>query len=531
MLRASTSAMPRHLLAVGVLVAFIAPVEAFTSGGGPAHSRSHAHILFAEGRADGGGNLSGDAPSEDKSTSAGTITAELLMDDESLRAKEIAESFARGKTAATPVSNGASSASTAAPITSDDIGVAMVMDKARNNLDELKFQVGRVDEEQVRQLEKKEAKINRLKFSLVEVREQAEESVRKAVEAEDQIKALQTQVKDEKEESNGFIARIKEKFKKEKDELTTKVNDISEQLESNKAETSQELLHVQLAAKIREEELQKDISDFGSKLTSSESKVSELAKEAEEMRSRHRDQLGRQKKEAKRLQEASDRVAAQDKRSLRNKTWAAETALSAAKYDLVLAQKEIKRLKEEQVEMQNKMVEMQNEMKLAIASAVARLEQDKVQLKKDTINAMASSKTEKYEAVRAAGIKYDAFVAMNEKRVREAEEAAQKQVRFVRQEMNVRMNDHEKMLNRERIAMKEQMEVDSIKAKAEAFSEVKQMQETLGGVEDEIAREKAHVATLEQERKSFRKIIRMALKLARERTSNVASKITGRRKK
>ena len=531
MLRASTFAMPRHLLAVGLLVAFIAPVEAFTSGGGPAHSRSHAHISFAEGRADGGGNLSGDAPSEDKSTSAGTITAELLMDDESLRAKEIAESFARAKTAATPVSNGASSASTSAPITSDDIGVAMVMDKTRNNVDELKFQVGRVDEEQVRELEKKEAEINRLKFSLVEVREQTEESVRKAVEAEDQIKALQTQVKDEKEESNGFIARIKEKFKKEKDELLTKVNDISEQLESNKAETSQELLHVQLAAKIREEELQKDISDFGSKLTSSESKVSELAKEAEEMRSRHRDQLSRQKKEAKRLQEASDRVAAQDKRSLRNKTWAAETALSAAKYDLVLAQKKIKRLKEEQVEMQNKMVEMQNEIKLAIASAVARLEQDKVQLKKDTINAMASSKTEKYEAVRAAGIKYDAFVAMNEKRVREAEEAAQKQVRFVRQEMNVRMNDHEKMLNRERIAMKEQMEVDSIKAKAEAFSEVKQMQETLGGVEDEIAREKAHVATLEQERKSFRKIIRMALKLARERTSNVANKITGRRRK
>ena len=79
MLRASTFAMPRHLLAAGLLVAFIAPVEAFTSGGGPAHSRSHAHISFAEGRADGGGNLSGDAPSEDKSTSAGTITATRVM--------------------------------------------------------------------------------------------------------------------------------------------------------------------------------------------------------------------------------------------------------------------------------------------------------------------------------------------------------------------------------------------------------------------------------------------------------------------
>ena len=523
MLRAtsSTFAMPRHLLAVGLLVALIAPpVEAFTPGGGPAHSRSHAHILFAEGRTDGGGN--------------GTITAELLMDDESLRAKEIADSFARAKAAATGnngASNGDSSASASAPITSDDIGVTMVMDKARSDLDELKFQVGRVDEEQVREMEKKEAEINRLKFSLVEVREQAEESVRKALEAEDQIKALQTQVKEEKEESNGLIARIKEKFKKEKEELTTKVNDISEQLESNKSETSQELLHVQLAAKIREEELQKDISDVESRLTASESKVSELAEEAEEMRSRHRDQLDRQRKEAKRLQEASDRVAAQDKRSLRKKTWAVETALSAAKYELVLAQKEIKRLKEEQVEMQNEMVKMQNEMKLAIASAVARLEQDKVQLKKDTINAMASSKTEKYEAVRAAGVKYDAFIARVFERVREAEEAAQKKVRFVRQEMNVRMNDHEKMLNRERIAMKEQMEVDTIKAKAEAFSEVKQMQETLRGVEDEIAREQAHVATLEQERKSFRKITRMALKLARERTSNVVRKITGRRKK
>ena len=72
---------------------------------------------------------------------------------------------------------------------------------------------------------------------------------------------------------------------------------------------------------------------------------------------------------------------------------------------------------------------------------------------------------------------------------------------------------------------------ETFKENNDCLAHFKQMQETLGGVEDEIAREKAHVATLEQERKSFRKIIRMALKLARERTSNVASKITGRRKK
>ena len=515
-------AMPRYLLAVGLVAALVAPAEAFTSTHPPSSS-----ALFAEpgdGRADNAdsGTSSDDAPSG--GNSGGTITAELLMDDESLRAKEIAESFARAKAAAT-------GGSTAVPVASDDIGITMVMDKAKRDLDELKFQVGRVDEDRVREIEKREAEINRLKFSLAEVREQAEESTRKALEAEGQIAALETQVEDGKEESKGLIARIKEKFKKEKAELTTKVNDMTEELESTKAEAEKEVSDIKLASMEREKELENQLSDIQSKFSASEIKVGRLTEEAEEMRIRHRDQLNRQKKEARRLQEASDRIAAQDKRDLRNKAWALETALSAAKYDLMLAQKQIDRLLEDQKRMEAKMVEMQNEMKLEIASAVEALEKDKVQLKKETIKAMAGSKTEKYEALRAAGIKYDALVSLNEERVREAQEAAEATVRFARQEASVRMSDNEKKLNRERIAMKEQKEIDIIKAKAEAFQEVKKSQEILRSVEDDLQRKEVLVATLEGERKSFRKIIRMALNLARERTSNAVKKVAGRREK
>ena len=519
-------AMPRYLLTVGLVAALVAPTEAFTSGSPSTHPLSSS-ALFAEsddGRADyaDGGTSSDDAPSG--GNSGGTITAELLMDDESLRAKEIAESFAQAKAAAT-------GGSTAVPVTSDDIGITMVMDKAKRDLDELKFQVGRVDEDRVREIEKREAEINRLKFSLAEVREQAEESTRKALEAEGQIAALETQVEDGKEESKGLIARIKEKFKKEKVELTTKVNDMTEELESTKAEAEKEVSDIKLAYMVREKELENQLSDIQSKFSASETKVGRLTEDAEEMRSHHRDQLNRQKKEARRLQEASDRIAAQDKRDLRNKAWALETALSAAKYDLMLAQKQINRLLKDQKRMEAKMVEMQNEMKLEIASAVEALEKDKVQFKKETIEAMAGSKTEKYEALRAAGIKYDALVALNEERVREAQEAAEATVRFARQEASVRMSDNEKKLNRERIVMKEQNEIDIIKAKAEAFQEVKRTQEILRGVEDDLQQKEVLVATLEGERKSFRKIIRMALKLARERTSNAVKKVTGRREK
>lgn len=328
-----------------------------------------------------------------------------------------------------------------------------------------------------------------------------------------------------------MIARIKEKFKKEKVELTTKVNDMTEELESTKAEAEKEVSDIKLAYMVREKELENQLSDIQSKFSASETKVGRLTEDAEEMRSHHRDQLNRQKKEARRLQEASDRIAAQDKRDLRNKAWALETALSAAKYDLMLAQKQINRLLKDQKRMEAKMVEMQNEMKLEIASAVEALGKDKVQLKKETIEAMAGSKTEKYEALRAAGIKYDALVALNEERVREAQEAAEATVRFARQEASVRMSDNEKKLNRERIVMKEQNEIDIIKAKAEAFQEVKRTQEILRGVEDDLQQKEVLVATLEGERKSFRKIIRMALKLARERTSNAVKKVTGRREK
>lgn len=516
-------AMPRYLFAIGLAAALVAPTKGFTSGSLSTHPFSSS-ALFAEsddGRADGadGGNSSDNASSG--SNSGGTITAELLMDDESLKAKEIAESFARAKAAAT-------GGSTAVPVTSDDIGLTLVMDKAKRDLDELKFQVGRVDEDRVREIEKREAEINRLKFSLAEVREQAEQSARKALEAEGQIKALETQVEVGKDEKKGLIARIKEKFKKEKAELTTKVNDMTEELESTKAEAEKEVSDIKIASMVREKELEKQLSDIQSKYSASESKVGRLTEDAEEMRSRHREQLNRQKKEARRLQEASDRIAAQDKRDLRNKAWALETALSAAKYDLMLAQKQIDRLMEDQKRMEAKMVEMQNEMKLEIASAIEGLEKDKVQLKKETIKAMASSKTEKYKALRAAGVKYDALVALNEDRVREAQEAAEATVRFARQEASVRMSDNEKKLNRERIAMKEQNEVDIIKAKAEAFQEVKRTQEILRGVEDDLQQKEVLVATLEGERKSFRKIIRMALKLARERTSNAVKKVTGR---
>ena len=512
--------MPRYLLAVGLVAALVATTEAFTSGS----SSAHPPTLFAEpgdGRAD---NADGGDDDPSGGNSGGTITAELLMDDESLRAKEIAESFARAKAAAT-------GESTAVPVTSDDIGITMVMDKAKRDLDEIKFQVGRVDEDRVREIEKREAEINRLKFSLAEVREQAEQSARKALEAEGQIKALETQVEDGKDESKGLIARIKEKFKKEKAELTTKVNDMTEELESAKAEAQEEVSAIKQSSMVREKELENQLSDIQSKFSASESKLGRLTEEAEEMRNRHRDRLNRQKKEARRLQEASDRVAAQDKRDLRNKAWALETALTSAKYDLMLAKKQIESLMEDQKRMEAKMVEVQNEMKLEIASAVEALEKDKVQLKKETIEAMAGSKTEKYEALRAAGIKYDALVALNEERVREAQEAAAATVRFARQEASVRMSDNEKKLNRERIAIKEQKEVDILKAKAEAFQEVKRTQEILRGVEDDLQQKEVLVATLEGERKSFRKIVRMALKLARERTSNAIKKVTGRREK
>lgn len=146
-------AMPRYLLTVGLVAALVAPTEAFTSGSPSTHPLSSS-ALFAEsddGRADyaDGGTSSDDAPSG--GNSGGTITAELLMDDESLRAKEIAESFAQAKAAAT-------GGSTAVPVTSDDIGITMVMDKAKRDLDELKFQVGRVDEDRVREIEKEKPK-------------------------------------------------------------------------------------------------------------------------------------------------------------------------------------------------------------------------------------------------------------------------------------------------------------------------------------------------------------------------------------
>lgn len=155
------------------------------------------------------------ASSKPDADSKGPITAELFENDETLRGREIAESFAKAKAAVASPST--TQEDTAPEVAEDDAGTSqaatMVMEKAKEELDELKFQVGKIDEERVKQLEAKEAEMQRMKFSLMELKEKVAESERKAKEADSRIQTLQREGEGVKEENKGLIARIKEQFR------------------------------------------------------------------------------------------------------------------------------------------------------------------------------------------------------------------------------------------------------------------------------------------------------------------------------
>lgn len=310
--------------------------------------------------------------------------------------------------------------------------------------------------------------------------------------------------------------------------MTNQISNISEQLQQEKDNAAKELSEAKESAGVLEQQLKKEVAQLESELETREKSLSDASKEAREMKERHRAELNLQMKEASRLQQASDRIAAQDKRQLRNKAWELQSALDDAKYNLMMAQKEIGKLKAERVGMEDQLLHMQKEMMNVITEAKSQLEADKIQMKKDVINAIASSKTEKYEALRLTGIKYDALVAMNAQKLEEAQEAAEAKVRFARQEMNVRIKDTEKMYEREVLALKEGHQVEIVKIKADATSKVNEMKKILRGVEDDLARQEAIVALLHQERKSFRKIGKMAFQLAKQRTSRVRDRIVNK---
>lgn len=148
--------------------------------------------------------------------STSSITAELFEDDETLRAREIADSFAKAKAA---VVSDVSPAKEDEAGAEDDAGTqaTMVMDKqVKEELDELKFQVGKIDGERVRQLEAKEAEMQRMKFSILELKDKVADSERKANEAAKTVRRLQTEGEGAMEEKKGLISRIKEKFRCEK---------------------------------------------------------------------------------------------------------------------------------------------------------------------------------------------------------------------------------------------------------------------------------------------------------------------------
>lgn len=316
--------------------------------------------------------------------------------------------------------------------------------------------------------------------------------------------------------------------RKEKDELTNETKLLSEQLQQTKDEAAREVSDAKTLTVVLEGQLKKEIEELESNLLTSKKSLSDASKEIQEMRERHRVQLNQQEKEAARLQGASDRIAAQDKKRLRNKAWELQSTLDTAKYDLMMAQKEISKLKADRVGMEEQLTNMQKEMLNTIADVKSQLEMDRIQMKKDTINAMAYSKTEKYEALRLTGMKYDSLVALNVRKLEEAKEAAEAKVRFARQEMNVQIKDTKKMYDREMLSLKEQNEVDIVKVKAEAASRVNAMKNTLQGVEDDLARQEVLVASLRQERKSFRKIGKMALKLVGERSGKMRDRVVNK---
>ena len=437
-------------------------------------------------------------------------------DDGADQMKEINEAFEPAKARATGASAGAFESSTVR-----DTAIAMVKERAKEEINGLKFQVGKIDEERVRQLERKEAEMNRLKFSLVELKDQVADSERRAREAEKEIGRIQEDGESLKEENNGILAKIKDQFRREKEDLAKQLDKTSLELELSSAKGKEEVSNIKASAREQEAKLIAKVTYLGTRLSSAEKALIVSTEKITKMREDHRVELRRQNDEARRFQKATNRVSSQDKKKLRRKAWEMQTALDSAKMDLQQAKREMDEARADVAAMEELLRNKEAATLAAIAEAKAALEVRKAETRKYTIDIIAKVKGEMYEALRNAGLKYDKLVASNAKKLEEAKE----EIERIRMETKERMKEAKKANEREMSALKESSRIEMLNVRADAEIRVNEIKLKLEAAEEDLVRQEVLIQNYEMERSSFRSLGRRSLKLARIRTTKLKDRM------
>lgn len=455
---------------------------------------------------------------------------------------------------------------------------------------EIEVQEWRTKEQEIRELkEQREIEIKRLKFQLTALQESLAKTEKRAKEAKIQYDKLKKNSSAKESTDREIIDELQKKFAREEELLKSQIK----VLEGDVMDSNSRFEKSESSFRKKETELKSEIDGLQGLIDKINRQFSEASAKLLSQKQDFEGKLSKQKEDADRKTKAFETASGMDKRGLRYEAWEALNKLEVVKYELNVANRDMKKYRstsealEKQVnemnkEFQDKLFELETRMEgdqmsfaKAQKAAEENLESVKAEFKTklrnkdkefgdklnnttleyeqklEEMNETLSSQTEEIKKLKddeiaritsetAAQItaqeeEFQFYKEKSEETLFEEKARSEKEVADLKNEMERKLEwvkktaeiEKQKIIEeKDAIISSNQDQATRVFIKMESELNQRWMEEASvrKRADESILKKNKQINNYEGERKSFRKIAKLALSLAKEKSVNFISK-------
>ena len=237
----------------------------------------------------------------------------------------------------------------------------------------------RKKEEEMRALkEEKETELQRVKFQLSDLKASLVDTEKRANEAKKQYSTLMEKTSIKESTDRQEIDRLQQQFSQEEKMLKSQIQSLNDELSITKT-SAEESVQV---SKQKEQELKTEVNSIQAILESVKKQVADAKDKILFQKQDFDKKLKDQREESDRQRKAFSSVASYDRRNIQKEAWDALNQLTAVKYQLVLANKEMKQYRDTSEQLGKRVQEMEDTYQQRIYDLEDRMESDQMEFAK-----------------------------------------------------------------------------------------------------------------------------------------------------
>jgi len=191
-----------------------------------------------------------------------------------------------------------------------------------------------------------ESRINKLEVELEKLKVALDESQKLKAQLQQKLDELKRQSELAKLADEATIAKVKNDLDQERTKFSNQLGAIKDQLDQVKKESRREIETLRTETKEEKGKLEEQISDLQVELANATDRIERARKAVFEVRQAADAKLARIEKESKRYKTKMRNLSSQEKANLEQRVWDLEFKVNKAKYDVIVAEKESRKLKE-----------------------------------------------------------------------------------------------------------------------------------------------------------------------------------------